>query len=322
MSCSGSAASNANVATILEVKDALGLTRDEVRSKFHALLRTVKTRNPALSQAEAEAVARHKLMETVAESTPHVFTPWETDPTLGVCGRCGKDISHDQHTQRGAPSEYARYAPYKDALWAWTVENGGTRGSFGMHFESTVVFGTHFRTCGIDDSASKPPHIQQMREFDGTDYPEREVDVSAATLTCNCGKLRNVRWVMPRQQTAGEIVYRIVQAGDTLTDTRDRWAQENPTRTKYEDYVVAEVVKADPSLSEDDVRAALPEVLEAFAHARAVEYGGNRYADEPGGFDKETAATWEILAYNAQFVPQVIQARTDVDVRRHLRFNG
>lgn len=154
---------------------------------------------------------------------PHPFEVWEREPTFGICGQCGKNPQHEIHDTR--PTDTAditrspRYAPYADAVWNWTLAHGGISHSMGgTGYRQSVVARMHIEVCGINKNVSTPPQMSEQGEFAGTGEPYNIVEVSAATITCNCRFINRQTWIVAGEKSVNEIVFDVVNAGDTTQE--------------------------------------------------------------------------------------------------------
>ncbi len=189
---------------------------------------TVPTEPVEYAPADLIASVNQAWRAYQAKPERHGFTPWAVDPSLGVCGECGKESGNEVHGWHNAlPSRDPRYLPYEDAMWRWTVSHGGIPSVYGG-FETTksIEVKMHLAFCGVDKTRSFPPKIEQISQFQDSGTDNVDADVSAARITCECGGLENVLWRLDQQQSVNEIVFEVVQQGDESFSPPDRGEPE------------------------------------------------------------------------------------------------
>lgn len=149
----------------------------------------------------------------------HTYEPWPVDPSIGVCGVCGKEADANTHIPAEVfPYRDPRYLPYEDAMWKWTAANGGVPSNYGgLDSSASMMVRIHLTECGIDKTRSTLPRLDQVSEVTDTDAPNTTVDISAALITCECGAMKNIQWRLVQDKTVNEIVFEVVQKGDMAT---------------------------------------------------------------------------------------------------------
>jgi hypothetical protein len=147
-------------------------------------------------------------------TTKHTFQPWDEMPNLGVCGLCGKDTSNDLHSTDRGPLAQPQYAPYEDAIWAWTLRHGAVY-NYSRNFGATVLARMHLEICGLDREKSTAAAPATDWEFGDTENGNHQIEVIAASVTCNCGIIDGQQWRLAQNKTVGEVIFEVIRAGST-----------------------------------------------------------------------------------------------------------
>ena len=150
--------------------------------------------------------------------------PTESEKFPSVC-TCGAAL--DRHTL-GSHKELGM-KPYREAVWAWLLKNGGSPSYYGGFDEGTseeVL--RHMINCSVDYERSDDPHLQKFSEFNGTFESEPYyVDLMLGTLHCKCGWINQdnlgwraanydggVVWGLRSAMTIGEMIFQVVKEGE------------------------------------------------------------------------------------------------------------
>jgi hypothetical protein len=158
--------------------------------------------------------AGHEALSMKEEIMSHDYASW--DKEVDACTECGRRLEHPNHTLAHGMDIPVAYRSYEDALWKWVLANGYMHSVYGGEdpFEKCETL-KHLKTCQLNLSVSLLPRITNVEEFMDSDGPNKLVEVSAASLTCECGDIYNQNWVMPDNMTLGEIIFKVVKAGET-----------------------------------------------------------------------------------------------------------
>lgn len=151
-------------------------------------------------------------------SNKHAFALDPDHSALGVCRVCGRNSTHSSHTAVSEAAVLGEYLPYTDAMWAWTLRNGGVVDYYGGgNFPGTLTALIHLLGghCTVDTDVSVLPHPGTVEQFADTYVGAVTVPVTLAVINCRCRLIEGLRWRVRQDLTLSEIVYAVVKAGET-----------------------------------------------------------------------------------------------------------
>lgn len=142
-----------------------------------------------------------------------IFKPFKFAPE--VCDECGKAADAGSHT-----SGRTDMLPYKEAIWQFILNKGGTYDYYGGYGYDSKEIRDHVATCGLNFDKMEIPEIETVGEFAGTFNGPGTVAVVRGYLICNCKKnpyskhsWERTDWIL-REYTLPEIIWHVVKAGE------------------------------------------------------------------------------------------------------------
>jgi len=110
--------------------------------------------------------------------------------------------------------------PYKEAIWNFLLEKGGTYEFYGSYGHDSKKIRNHVKTCGLNLSKMSTPEMGTVGEFAGSFAEGTMVAVVEGYLICNCDKYpdskfdyQKVHWIL-RNYSLGELIWHVVKAGE------------------------------------------------------------------------------------------------------------